>query len=100
MLGIILWSDVEDKKAVIWCEDQGDLVFLQDGPELLDQADFFDAGDLVLFDLGTDNTRRVALNPRVIQHKAAASLPHELRAQTAHKADNVVVLARKPNSQK
>ena len=28
MLGVVLWSDVSDRKAVIWCEDQGDLAYV------------------------------------------------------------------------
>jgi hypothetical protein len=83
MLGIILWSDVEDKKAVIWCEDQGDLAFFQSGSEGLDQRDFFDAGDMVRFDLDLSSPRRVAINPRMVHPKVARSLPQELQAQAS-----------------
>lgn len=48
MYGIVLWSDNEGRKAVIWCEDHGDLAFFED---VIDQVNGtpLEAGDMVRF---------------------------------------------------
>lgn len=64
MYGVVLWSDTEDQKAVIWCEDHGDLAFYrqpQDGDQVA-----LDAGDWVQFDLTTERQVRFAHNPRLV----------------------------------
>lgn len=48
MQGVILWCDPDKGKAVIWCDDHGQLAFYNDH----DAADIpfaFDVGDLVVF---------------------------------------------------
>lgn len=55
MYGIVLWSGDEGRKAVIWCEDHGDLAFFHD-PE---HALVLEAGDMVR--LRTQQTRRMRL---------------------------------------
>lgn len=89
MLGIILWSDIEDRKAVIWCEDQGDLAYFQHHTEVLEQNDFFDAGDLVYFDIEANGGQRNARNPRLVAQKAATDLPDKLKKQRT-RVENVV----------
>ena len=29
MFGVVLWADPVDRKAVIWCEDHGDLAYFK-----------------------------------------------------------------------
>lgn len=84
MLGVVLWSDSSDRKAVIWCEDQGDLAFVKPTDEVLRADDFFDAGDLVQFEMEVSQSTRVAHNPRLVIEKAGPALPDVLRdaAQT------------------
>ena len=85
MLGVVLWSDASDRKAVIWCEDQGDLAFVtaSDGyDELLYQDSFFDAGDLVQFDMKVKNATRRACNTRLVVGKIATALPDVLRKES------------------
>lgn len=79
MLGVILWSDRDDRKAVIWCEDQGDLAFLNAGETLMDRDAFFDAGDVVQFDMDIDSSIRRAHNPRLVVEKVGKALPDALR---------------------
>lgn len=78
MLGVVLWSDAGDNKAVIWCEDHGDLAYfngaLDDPAALMD----FDAGDLVRFDLREERHQRYARNPRRVGQGAYAGLPEKL----------------------
>ncbi len=62
MIGVILWRDVHDGKAVIWCEDQGDLAYLDRIDGLLDRDSFLDVGDVVRFDLMIKQNLRLARN--------------------------------------
>jgi hypothetical protein len=80
MLGVVLWSDVSDRKAVIWCEDQGDLAYVNASDAVLNNGEFFDAGDLVQFEVETSHTMRYANNPRLLIEKAAQALPYALKA--------------------
>ena len=80
MLGVVLWSDVSDRKAVIWCEDQGDLAYVNAGDAVLENGSFFDAGDVVQFEVDTSQTIRYANNPRLVIEKAGQALPDVLKA--------------------
>lgn len=98
MLGVVLWSDVTDRKAVIWCEDQGDLAYLNGSECPLRSEAFFDAGDLVQFDMEMHQSTRVANNPRLVIEKAGPSLPDVLRKsvqeiEMAREASRVVPFA-------
>jgi hypothetical protein len=83
MMGVVLWSDVSDRKAVIWCEDQGDLAFLNSSDDVLQAGEFFDAGDLVQFDMEVQSSIRLAHNPRLVVEKAGTGLPDALRRNGA-----------------
>lgn len=63
MYGVILWSNSDDRKAVIWCEDQGHLAYYEDElPTDGGTGAFFDAGDYVEFDVFIDDTLHRAHN--------------------------------------
>lgn len=79
MIGVVLWSDASDRKAVIWCEDQGDLAFLNSADDVLESDAFFDAGDVVQFDMEVHASMRRAHNPRLVLEQARAGLPDALR---------------------
>ncbi|WP_299731188.1 hypothetical protein [uncultured Tateyamaria sp.] len=81
MIGIILWCDPSDQKAVIWCEDQGDLAYLS-GREKVDVPEpFFEVGDVVEFDVQTLRNMRLALNPTRVEHRnSGTSLSEGLRS--------------------
>lgn len=64
MYGVVLWSDAQENKAVIWCEDHGDLAFYRQPVDATEVA--LDAGDWVQFDMTTDRHLRFAHNPRLI----------------------------------
>lgn len=64
MFGVILWVNSTDRKAVIWCEDEGDLAYFEDEIQPIEaEKGFFDAGDYVEFDVMTDKKLRRASNP-------------------------------------
>lgn len=85
MYGVVLWSDPVDGKAVIWCEDHGDLAYFSraiDGESMPD----LDAGDMVQFDLRQDARIRRAANPRRLVHQHYQGLADGL-AQAAPVAE-------------
>ncbi len=80
MYGVVLWSDQAEQKAVIWCEDQGDLAYyggqstsIFDGPSL-------DAGDLVHFQIEDGAHMRLAQNPELVSESHAPTIAQKLRA--------------------
>ncbi|WP_298975997.1 hypothetical protein [uncultured Roseobacter sp.] len=83
MIGVVLWSDASDRKAVIWCEDQGDLAFLNSETQLFQSDIFFDAGDVVQFDVEIQSSMRTVHNPRLVLERAGAGLPEALRRSAA-----------------
>ena len=64
MFGVVLWSDEQDQKAVIWCEDHGDLAFYRNESDTCEVE--MDAGDWVQFDMKMDKNQRKAHNPRLV----------------------------------
>lgn len=76
MFGVVLWSDVNDRKAVIWCEDHGDLAFCSNSTDEL--GDVLDPGDLIQFDMTVDRHMRVAENPRRVTEGAYEGLADTL----------------------
>lgn len=80
MIGVILWSDHNDRKAVIWCEDQGDLAFVSQGEPQPDGEDFFEVGDVVRFEVSLQRNLRLAHNPRRLNRNWGASLPDSLQS--------------------
>ena len=79
MIGIVLWSDPADQKAVFWCEDQGDLAYYEGAPARMDEADFFYAGDMVQFRVSAERAMRLAHEPTLLHENLCAELPDSLR---------------------
>lgn len=73
MLGVVVWADQANSKAIVWCEDHGDLAYISMCSHPTASGDDFDAGDLIQFDLALHNNLRMAENPkRVAQHYCAS----------------------------
>ncbi len=69
MLGVVVWADEALSKAIVWCEDQGDLAYIAMSAHHCVDATQFGAGDLIQFDLAEHENLRVAENPkRIAQH--------------------------------
>lgn len=64
MYGVVLWSASNDDKAVIWCEDHGELAYYRQTPQGEKVA--LDAGDWVQFDVTMERHMRYAHNPRLV----------------------------------
>lgn len=76
MNGVVLWSDASLHKAVIWCEDQGDLAFYtqQTHQDLVDLHE----GDLICFDITLRQNTRMVENPQVLAEAACTGLAQSL----------------------
>ena len=69
MIGVVIWSAEAESKAIIWCEDHGELAYLRQSPHKAASAERFDEGDLIQFDVTELNNLRLAKNPRrIAQH--------------------------------
>lgn len=93
MNGVVLWSDPTQHKAVIWCEDQGDLAFYSQKQH----QSFVDLheGDLICFDLTLQHNQRMAVNLQVLEEAACLGLAHNL---TVAEPDAAVELDRRQNT--
>ncbi|GAA6187332.1 hypothetical protein [Litorivita sp. NS0012-18] len=83
MFGVVLWSDTEDQKAVIWCEDHGDLAFYNAGQKSCFDGVSLDAGDLVQFEVDTAEATRIARNPRLVAEGQYPTLAADLAGKGA-----------------
>lgn len=85
MSGVVLWADKCDGKAVIWCEDQGDLAYFTSG-DLTDthSGTMLDAGDLIMFDIEQKSNIRLAYRPELINSGHAPELAQSLPMATAN----------------
>ena len=78
MIGVILWSDAPLQKAVIWCEDQGDLAFFKNNADADSPA--LNPGDWVEFDLTLSGNFRIAENLSVLAEQGSPDLASRLSA--------------------
>ncbi|NSY37077.1 hypothetical protein GKC28_02205 [Leisingera sp. ANG59] len=78
MIGVILWSDAPLTKAVIWCDDQGDLAFYTNkaGTECAE----LNPGDWVEFDVTLSGNIRVAENLAIVLEQGSPGLADRLSA--------------------
>lgn len=66
MLGVVLWNDPEAEKAVIWCEDHGQLAFFKGELDETAQKVELNVGDLVSFEMIEDAHLRYAHDLRTL----------------------------------
>lgn len=80
MYGVVLWADQTEQKAVIWCEDHGDLAYWHDSnPSIHDGAEL-DVGDLIQFEVTEGESLRRASNPERLESQSYFGLAQSLRA--------------------
>ena len=80
MYGVVLWSDKDDSRAVIWCEDHGDLAYYNGCGESAFDGFSLDAGDLITFTVNEGRDMRLATNPRLIAEQQYSGLVESLMA--------------------
>lgn len=99
MIGVVLWKNTDDGSAVIWCEDQGDLAFMNSKDEVLDAPTFFDVGDVVEFDVLVRGNMRGVRNLSRLQDPSRPDLPTNLSAVSTDRLPQgaeIIQLSRKP----
>ena len=79
MIGVVLWSDPAERKAVFWCEDHGDLAFYDGTLTSVQEGEFLHAGDMVSFDVTLERKMRIAHNAEVVETKVCHSQQEKLR---------------------
>jgi hypothetical protein len=86
MYGVVLWSDCIENRAVIWCEDHGDLAFFRGEAGGIMALS---AGDMVEFDVRDGGEMRLAGAPRLVSRKSHPTLSHELKKAGARRPGHV-----------
>ena len=84
MFGVILWSDPNKEKAVIWCEDHGQLAFYNDHSEaVLPYA--YDVGDMVQFNVTQTDGLRYATQLALVSVQEYPNLVNTLKTGSSPK---------------
>ena len=78
MFGVVLWSAENEQKAVIWCEDHGNLAFYTEKQSSMHGGVSLDAGDLISFELYEDDSLRYAQNPKLVAQDEYPDLAHRV----------------------
>ena len=81
MNGMVLWSDANHCKALIWCEDHGELAYYCQPEGNAGLALY--PGDWVQFDLTMEKSLRHAHNPRVMEQGAFTDLADRMIARAS-----------------
>lgn len=81
MIGVIVWSSETREKAVIWCEDQASLAYLQGRSSLADPMRWPEPGDLVELECETIGALRHARQVALLSEQSCPDLPRLLSQQ-------------------
>lgn len=79
MIGVVVWSNPERQKAVIWCDDQGALAYLEGPEHLMTGTSWPSAGDLLELDSETVGDLRHARAVTLLNPRHCPELPQILR---------------------
>ncbi|SDG35127.1 hypothetical protein [Alloyangia pacifica] len=79
MMGVVLWADLTEQKAVIWCEDHGELAFWHEPGSGLHDGVVLDVGDLVHFEMSEGAQLRLARNPQRLEQTQFFGLVESLK---------------------
>ena len=78
MIGVVVWSNESREKAIIWCEDQATLAYLQGPDNLVDTPQWPQPGDLVELETQTIGNLRHALQVSLISERCCPQIPQAL----------------------
>lgn len=82
MIGVVVWSNADREKAVIWCEDHASLAYLQ-GRQNLSAGDVWPSpGDLLELETIVVGNLRHARNVSMVSEQSRTQLPTLLRDTT------------------
>ncbi|CUH77596.1 hypothetical protein SAMN04488093_10259 [Tropicibacter naphthalenivorans] len=100
MLGVVLWADHADHRAVIWCEDQGELAYYAAAQSAAQGNVGLDVGDLIEFDMRRVRNCRLAAKVQRLGRGYARDLPKALRANAANPAATATQGQKRPAAKK
>lgn len=78
MIGVVVWSSGSREKAIIWCEDQATLAYLQGTENLVQPGNWPQPGDLVELETETVGNLRHALNVSMLSEQCCPQIPRIL----------------------
>jgi hypothetical protein len=83
MIGVVVWANELREKAIIWCEDQATLAYLQGRENLTNKGERWPLpGDLVELETRTEGSLRHALTVSMLSEQSCPQLP-KILADTA-----------------
>ena len=82
MIGVVLWSNEERQKAVIWCEDHQALAYLDRVEDLREVSVWPGIGDLVELESETVGSLRRARQVSRLDDRACPQIPAMLKEGT------------------
>ncbi|MFV0386730.1 hypothetical protein [Paracoccus sp. (in: a-proteobacteria)] len=87
MIGVVVWSNKESEKAVVWCEDHGSLAYLGGSDSLTDPTIWPEPGDLLELESEMVGELRYARRVSLLTERGFPQLPEILR-KTGDAADS------------
>lgn len=78
MIGVVVWSNGSREKAIIWCEDQATLAYLQGDANFSGPGAWPEPGDLVELETRTVGNLRHALNVTMLSEQSCPQIPRIL----------------------
>ena len=98
MIGVVVWSNADREKAVIWCEDHASLAYLQ-GRQNLSGNDLWPSpGDLLELETMIVGNLRHARNVSMVSEQSRTQLPTLLRETTQPPQPHLKLVANKGDS--
>ncbi len=83
MYGAVLWADRSANRALIWCEDHGELAFFEGEPSGPTDASKFEEGDFVAFKIRDGRGMRLAFEVKMVTSEEYPRLAADLRCATS-----------------
>ena len=80
MIGVIVWSSEAREKAIIWCEDNAALAYLQGRDDLTSSGFWPGPGDLVELESELVNNLRFARHVSILSERSCMQLPAMLKS--------------------
>lgn len=96
MFGVVLWSDCTEHRAVIWCEDHGELAYFDAVEHPGAIALSMEPGDLVRFDIRQAGRMRLVRNPSLVAERQFPTLASDLKELAPAPAPVVAETAKAP----
>lgn len=85
MIGVVLWSDKSARKAIVWCEDHGDLAYYTSASQLDEEPTPLDVGDVVQFELLEEGLMRHVREPRLLSEEEYPAIARTLGGSDARR---------------